>query len=71
MEIPKNLLKATMAGLAMTLTVGCEKEALQIEPLVDETCSEECAIDGCTDPIIHQGKAAGNEPYYCPPCGMG
>ncbi len=65
MKIPTDLLKATMAGLAMTLTVACDKE-----PLPEKICDETC-IDGvCSDPDGHQGKGS-NEPYYCPPCGMG
>jgi len=71
MLIPKDILKATMAGLAMTLTVACDKEPLQTDPLLDDTCTETCTEEGCTNPVKHQGKALSNDPYYCPPCGMG
>jgi len=67
MKIPTDLIKATMAGLAMTLAVSCDKEPLQ---KVSETCDDTCKEGVCTDPIIHQGKVD-NDPYYCPPCGMG
>ncbi|MFK8055274.1 MAG: hypothetical protein AB8F78_04055 [Saprospiraceae bacterium] len=70
MQLPKAILKATLAGLAMTLTVACDKEPLQE---FTDTCDETCAEEGiCTDPINHSLKGkTDDEPYYCPPCGMG
>lgn len=65
MEIPKSLLKAAIAGLALTATAtACEdRSALRN----DDKHTDEC-LNGCVDPKAHQ---ADPHEYYCPPCGMG
>ena len=65
MHLPKSLLQATVAGLALSASVACEKEDLELV----EPHTTECA-DGCTDPEAHM-PAADDPVYDCPACGMG
>lgn len=62
MDIPKTLLQAAVAGLALASTAACEKVDVPVE-----RHTAEC-IDGCVSPAAHLMYAG---EYDCPPCGMG